>query len=314
MGGELAALGALASLAAGLRWALGGRGADGPATPTAPAAALGPYRRPAIAPHIETVEIAAATFLMGSAGAGGEPFEAQHPAHPVTLSRFWMATVPVTQKLYRELMGESCGEPEGDDLPVNGVSWNDAVRCCNRLSDLEGLAPAYRFDGEVVSWIRTADGYRLPTEAEWEYAARGPDGRAYPWGNAPPSNQLCWNGEGNALGPGRRRAPAPVGQHPAGASPFGLMGMAGNVAEWCWDWYGLYRRSAEPQVDPTGPPLGCLRIVRGGSWDDTSPARVHTAAREKLLASNRYAVVGFRCARGAPNARPLPGLRAPNTG
>src|SRR5262249_3586693 len=138
----------------------------------------------------------------------------ERPRHEVTLSPYWMARVPVTQNVYQEVMGENPGSRQGGDLPINNVSWEDAVRFCNRLSELEGLSLVYREEQGEWVWDGTADGYRLPTEAEWEFAARGTDGRIYPWGNEPPSNQLSWNGEGNDLGQGKRFGPSPVGSYP----------------------------------------------------------------------------------------------------
>jgi formylglycine-generating enzyme required for sulfatase activity len=214
-----------------------------------------------------------------------------------------MGRVPVTQRQYREVMGKNPSSIAGDELPVINVSWEDAIRFCNALSERDGLTPAYRVDGGEVHWDLSAEGYRLPTEAEWEYAARGHDGRIYPWGNAPPSDQLCWDGDDNELGRGKRAGPSPVGMYPSGASPFGLLDMAGNVLEWCWDRYGPYRKMMDPEVNPTGPAQGEFRVLRGGSWFSMSPVWVRAADREHHEPSWHGSRVGFRCARGPGEPR-----------
>jgi formylglycine-generating enzyme required for sulfatase activity len=251
-----------------------------------------------MSPRIEMVAIPGATFWMGSAEDDTAPYPDERPRHEVTLSPFWMAKMPVTQRLYREVMGENPASHKGDDLPVNMVRWLDAIRFCNQLSALEGFTPAYAEQGGEVLWLHDADGYRLPTEAEWEYAARGTDGRVYPWGNEPPSNQLCWDGPENDLGQGNRVGPSPVGSYPAGASPFHLLDMAGNVWEWCWDRYGAY--DAKATRNPAGASEGQPRVLRGGSWGDDRPSSVRAAYRDWDVTALRFVFVGFRCARG-PN-------------
>jgi formylglycine-generating enzyme required for sulfatase activity len=246
--------------------------------------------------RIEMVRIPGGSFWMGSADDDWAASADERPRHLVALSPYWMAEVPVTQKLYREVMNAEPGSPEGDDLPINNVSWFDAVRFCNRLSQMEGLVPAYREEKDDWRWDRAADGYRLPTEAEWEYAARGDDERKYPWGNERPSNQLCWNGAGNDRGQGNRYSPSPVGSYPSGASPFGLLDMAGNVWEWCWDRYGPY--AGVPVRNPAGAGYDNTRIRRGGSWEYRWDANVRAAYRGRFVAFVRSKVVGFRCARG----------------
>ncbi len=253
-----------------------------------------------VSPQAEMVAIPGGTFWMGSAAGDEDADEDEQPRHQVTLSPFWMAKVPVTREFYQEVTGTSPGtHGEGANLPINNVSWIDAIRFCNRWSELEGLTPAYveKKAGEF-EWIREANGYRLPTEAEWEYAARGTDERPYPWGRKPPSNQLCWDGPGNDLGQGNRDAPSPVGSYPAGASPFGLLDMAGNVWEWCWDRYDRYE--ATPAQNPIGSLDGNTRVLRGGSWVGDGPSGVRAAYRFWFDASRRLSFVGFRCARG-PN-------------
>jgi formylglycine-generating enzyme required for sulfatase activity len=245
------------------------------------------------------IELPGGTFRMGSAD-GEEPYYArERPQHSVTLARFWMAKVLVTQRLYKEVTGQNTGKPQGDDLPINRVLWHEAIEFCNRLSMLRGLEPVYQIQSGSVTWNRKAGGYRLPTEAEWEYAARGLIRRPYPWGSEPPSNQLCWNGQGNDLGPWKRLGPTPVGSYPRGASPWGLLDMAGNVWEWCWDVYGAY--PASPQGNPAGPQErseSAMRVIRGGSWYDVDASWMRGTARNSGFPTTRADYVGFRCVRG----------------
>ncbi|KYF73880.1 SUMF1/EgtB/PvdO family nonheme iron enzyme [Sorangium cellulosum] len=257
-----------------------------------------PSESPSFRALLDMVSIPAGRFWMGSDA--GEPgaFDDQYPRREVVIAAFEMARVPVTQRQYREVTGKNPSTIEGDELPVINVSWEDAIRFCNVLSERDGLTPAYRLDGGEVQWDRGADGYRLPTEVEWEYAARGHDGRIYPWGNALPYDQLCWDGHDDELGRGKRAGPSAVGMYPSGASPFGLLDMAGNVQEWCWDRYGPYPKTTEPDVDPTGPAEGETRVLRGGSWRSVRRAHVRAADRARHEPSWRDSRVGFRCARG----------------
>ncbi len=154
-------------------------------------------------------------------------------------------------------MGDDCNEGVSGrgNHPINCVDWDQATKYCASV------------------------GKRLPTEEEWQYAAQGDDGREYPWGNAAPSNQLCWDGEGSTLGKGNRQSTCAVGSFPSGNSPFGLSDMSGNV----WEWTSSKEKDA--------------RVRRGGSWDVGSPSDVRAASRIRGAPSNRYGRLGFRCSR-----------------
>ncbi len=180
-----------------------------------------------------------------------------------------------------------------EDHPVVEVSWYGAAAYCNWISLIDGLKPCY--DPRTWKCDFSADGYRLPTEAEWERAARGSrDGRIFPWGyDAPDCEKAnCWQDSiGGCVG-----GTAAVGLFPSGRSPDGLYDMAGNVWEWCNDWYdgSYYVRS--PKEDPRGPSRGMYRVLRGGSW------YFHESF---IRCANRYAnpptltsyIIGFRCVR-----------------
>ncbi|MBN1608521.1 MAG: SUMF1/EgtB/PvdO family nonheme iron enzyme [Polyangiaceae bacterium] len=219
----------------------------------APAPVPGP---PPLVEPLEMIEVPGGTFVMGSPESDRERYDDEGPVHEVTLSPFAMARVPTTQKLYERITGKNPSSHKAADLPVTDVSFFDAVSFCNELSNKVGLEPCYVVAGSEVSWDRTKDGYRLPTEAEWEYAARGTDGRRYPWGNEPPDAKRAVFGRPFAEGPSR------VGSLSKGAGPLGTLDQAGNVWEWCWDWYGPY--GAEPQRDPVGAQSGSERVLRGG--------------------------------------------------
>lgn len=291
-----------------------------------PTSATAPGSRPRIAVrmwHMEDLKldltmvgIPAGRFWMGSPDDDAAATSNERPRREVRLSPFSMAKYPVTQRLYRAVTEQSQDEATGQ-LPVSPVSWFDAVAFCNRLSELMGLSPAYRIEDREVTWLHNADGFRLPTEAEWEYAARGTDGRLYPWGNEPPvapllEQRLCWSGAGSATSILQKRVrPCPVGSYSKGASAFGLLDMAGNVWEWCWDYYGRYEPSKGGEIDPAGPSAGTARVLRGGSFKVGTAARVRAATRNKFIASLRDSDIGFRCARGGQPRQSAPPLSRP---
>ena len=220
--------------------------------------------------RVDMLPIAAGNFSMGDITGSG--YERERPVHKVTITRpFLMSRTEVTQELYEAVMGSNPSHVRGATLPVEKVSWYDAVEFCNALSRKEGLKPCYSGTGTKIVCDFSANGYRLPTEAEWEYAARGGKQSDFHTGNIthpgktpldPALDRAGWY-EGNA---GRKTHP--VGQKEANA--FGLHDMHGNVAEWCWDFYATKYYNERASKDPRGPAKGPRRILRGGGWYSTA--------------------------------------------
>jgi formylglycine-generating enzyme required for sulfatase activity len=206
--------------------------------------------------------------------------------HSVTVSSFYLGRYEVTQKEWREVMGNNPGYFKGDDLPVENVSWYEAVEYCNKRSQKEGLTPAYTIKGTNVTWNKKANGYRLPTEAEWEYACRA--GTTTPFNTGSSVDSAGWYGNNSD---GKTH---PVGEKQPNA--WGLYDMHGNVWEWCWDWYGDYAGGA--QTDPSGAGTGSYRVVRGGSWA-YGAGLLRSAGRLRFFPVDRYNILGFRVARNA---------------
>jgi formylglycine-generating enzyme required for sulfatase activity len=234
------------------------------------------------------VRINGGTFTMGSP-ANEANRDSDEVQHQVTVSSFFMGKYPVTQKEYQEIMGTNPSNFKGDNLPVEMVSWFDAVEYCNKRSQREGLSLAYTISGSgdsrTVTWNRNANGYRLPTEAEWEYACRAGTRTAYNTGAAI-SDSTGWYSANSG------NATHPVGQKPANA--WGLYDMHGNVYEWCWDLSGKYSSGA--QTDPVGASSGGIRVLRGGSY--FSSARLcRSAYRGSDYPFRRANIYGFRLAR-----------------
>jgi formylglycine-generating enzyme required for sulfatase activity len=229
------------------------------------------------------VRINGGTFMMGSPA--NEPERSDNETqHQVTVSPFYIGKYEVTQKEYQEVMGTNPSHFKGDNLPVENVSWYDAVEYCNKRSQKEGLTPAYTIYGTIVTWNRNANGYRLPTEAEWEYACRAGTNTAYNTG-AIISDNTGWYRDNST-------STYPVGQKSANA--WGLYDMHGNVSEWCWDKFGSY--SSGSQTDPIGAVSGGSRVNRGGSWY-FSAANVRSANRYYFYPSDRNLILGFRLVR-----------------
>ncbi|MGW8730054.1 formylglycine-generating enzyme family protein [Streptomyces sp. NPDC055808] len=190
----------------------------------------------------------------------------------VELQPYRLGAFPVTQAHYARVTGARPSAARGERLPVEGVSWLDAVRYCNALSREEGLAPAYRgVDGERVEWDAGGDGYRLPSEAEWEHACRAGTAQA----RYGPLDDIAWH-RGNS----GERMHEVGGRRP---NAWGLHDMLGNVWEWCWDVY-------DAEV------YGSYRVLRGGGWFD-EPWSCRASVRRRSHPTFRIDDVGFRVAR-----------------
>ena len=225
---------------------------------------------------------------------GSQQYSNEQPVHGVKISkRFALSETEVTQGQYQAVMGENPSHfkdlPEWEMLPVEQVSWLDAVNYCNKLSASEGLSPCYALQGDEVRWDGLeCQGYRLPTEAEWEYAARADETTEYAGSDR--LDEVAWH-SGNS---GSKTHS--VGTKKANA--WFLKDLSGNVWEWVWDWYADSYKATGGQ-DPVGPASGSFRVVRGGSWfDDAGFARV--AFRIRHAPSSRAIFVGFRLARSYP--------------
>jgi formylglycine-generating enzyme required for sulfatase activity len=250
-------------------------------------------------------EIPAGTFTMGCTSSqrvvaqGGGCRDGELPAHEVTLTRaFWMATTPITQDQYARTIGFNPSLNQGDaNRPVDTVSWLDAASFANALSALEGLTPCYQISGAIVTWAQglACEGYRLPTEAEWEYAARAGADTTYAGGED--ADLVAWHhtNSGGYTQPGGGKQ----------ANAFGLYDMSGNVREWVWDWLGDY--PSQPDRDPVGPLSGRYKVARGGSIIDSPdeehldhwPGSLRNSSRngEGAAQSYRPEYMGFRIAR-----------------
>ena len=221
------------------------------------------------------VGVPGATLAMGQVGVA-------EPVHRVQVSGFCLDETEVTVAAYRGCTAPGCTAPGAATLcnagvagrdrhPINCVDWNQARAFCR------------------------ARGGDLPTEAQWELAARGTDGRSFPWGNTAPAAQLCWSGVAPRMGT------CEVQATPAGNSPFGAADLAGGVAEWTLDVDAPYAMTTGfPPLDPSGPGTGDHHVIRGGAWIDAVAMYVRSSARDAGAASYRNVNLGFRCARFAP--------------
>ena len=279
--------------------------------------------------------IPAGSFVMGATtNVGHESYSDEVPQHAVNASAFYMDIYEVTKALWDEVKAynggngygySNTGSGKATNHPVHTVNWFDVVKWCNARSQKDGLTPVYYTDAGFTTVYRTneiapfadwsANGYRLPTEAEWEKAARGGAANTrFPWTDY--TNKISWakanyygqsntysydlDGGSGAYHPtfatGGTPYTSPVGYF--APNGYGLYDMSGNVWEWCWDWYQGNYYASSPASDPRGP-TGPLthRVLRGGTWYYyANYARV--ADRRDYVPDYEYQSIGFRCARG----------------
>ncbi|MEL6256310.1 MAG: SUMF1/EgtB/PvdO family nonheme iron enzyme [Bacteroidota bacterium] len=235
------------------------------------------------------VIIPGGSFKMGNEFENGK--SDAKPIHTVKLDSFYLSTFEVTFEEYDLYVNETGGQKPNDEgwgrakRPAIYISWLDAIMYCNWLSQQKGYKPVYKINSKSVLANWSADGFRLPTEAEWEFAARGGKGFKYSGSNNP--DQVCWNKQNSK---GRTH---PVGQkEPNG---FGLFDMSGNVREWCWDWYAIYYLK-KPNFNPKGFNGGYFRVLRGGSWAQ-NVQDCQIALRNNYLPPAQVSDLGFRLAR-----------------
>lgn len=253
------------------------------------------------------------TFIMGdTAHNSGKipPGFISAPAHEVRLDSFYLGNYPVTRAEYAKYAhpdkSNTMGSPKKSSLPVVNVSWYEAVIYCNKKSEHEGLNPAYIIDKNKVDtnntfkydefkftiiWNRKANGYRLPTESEWEYACRAGTTTVYSTGNtiAKTDANFSWSYPSGL---------SPVGFFPP--NPLELFDMHGNVLEWCWDWLGEYEKKDE---NPAGPGFGECRILRGGAYHDGAE-ELASARRFRFPPCSADIDKGFRLARSYQREAP----------
>lgn len=245
------------------------------------------------------------TFSMGSPDDEMQR-ENDEIGHEVTLDDFYISPYEVSQEDYEEIMGENPSHFKGSNLPVESVSWYDAIEYCNGLSEKEGLTPVYEINDNEVNWNLNADGYRLPTEAEWEYAARAgtttpfntetsiSDEEANYYGHYPYGiEENYFSQENLETQPGKYRQ-ITLAVDSFEPNNFGLYNMHGNVREWVYDYYGEY--DVENSNNPTGATSGMLKVNRGGGWNDYAK-HLRSAYRSSLPPDQSDNNLGFRIAR-----------------
>ena len=266
-----------------------GPGADTPGAATSQKTAL--TGNTATSSNPEMVRIPGGRFIMG------EKDEVDAAPHEVVVSSFSIDKYLVTQEEFQRVASSNPSRWKGDKNPVEQVRWSDAVRYCNKRSDLEGLQRCY--DLQTWQCNFAANGYRLPTEAEWEYACRAGAATAYFFGSTPGKlGDYAWF-EKNSAG-----RPHPVGQKKPNS--WGLYDICGNVWEWCNDFYQVDYYKVAPAQDPQGPATGKTKVVRGGAWrfsDDN--CRCGYRYNENPGYADvcfGYDIYGFRCVRNALNS------------
>jgi sulfatase modifying factor 1 len=242
-------------------------------------------------PKAEMISIPAGRFTMG------DKEEVDATPHEIAVSAFAIDKHLVTQGQYQKVMGSNPSRWKGDKNPVEQVRWSDAVKFCNKRSELEGLQPCYNLETWTCNF--EANGYRLPTEAEWEYACRAGTTTAYFFGDNPAKlGDYAWFDKNSGL------RPRPVGEKQP--NPWGLYDMCGNVWQWCNDFYKVDYYQESPKEDPRGPKAGETKVVRGGAWKSSNDiCRSGYRYNENPGYADvcfGYDIYGFRCVRKSSEA------------
>ena len=226
-------------------------------------------------------------FTMGDTWAGTHSDEI--PTHDVLLDTFYISKFEITQSQWLEIMGSNPSNITGDGLPVERVTWLEVIEFCNQLSSENGLSMCYTINGQDVSWNKSATGFRLPTEAEWEFAARGgllEQSTIFAGSNDPENVAWFSSNSANTIHTVGQKLP----------NELGLYDMSGNVWEFVWDWKGLYESTL--QINPTGPVSGTDKVVRGGAYYEGED-RIRVSERGTELIDSRGGSdhIGFRIVR-----------------
>jgi formylglycine-generating enzyme required for sulfatase activity len=237
----------------------------------------------------EMVLIPAGSFEMGCCLEDANLNE--QPVHPVSVSSFLISKYEVTQQEFKQIMGfvPENGYGLGSDYPAFGITWEYAMQYCNARSDAEGLETCFNLADSTCNW--TANGYRLPREAEWEYAARYNDSDTlFTYSGCDDVYEVAWFRRNS------QNKVQKVGQKMPNA--LGLYDMSGNVWEWCWDWYADEYYLESPELDPCGPDTGLFRLVRGGCWYNDEEFCCCTYRAVSQSYGSNY--IGLRVVRNAP--------------
>ncbi|MGO8672259.1 MAG: formylglycine-generating enzyme family protein [Capsulimonadaceae bacterium] len=228
---------------------------------------------------VNPIDGAEMTYVPAGPFQMGDSDRSDNPVYSVTPSSYYIYKNDVTVSMYRKFCaatGRSMPPApawgwDNGSFPIVNVTWNDAMAYCH--------------------WA----GVHLPTEAQWEKAARGTDGRRYPWGNDWDPSRCA-----NSASVKNLSSPMPIGSYPSGASPYGVMDMAGNVWNWCSEWYDPYYFPSDHGIDPDAPWFGTYRVIRGGSWSDSNAVYFRASVRNFLEPNNYIDNIGLRGASSEP--------------
>ena len=226
-----------------------------------------------------TVLLAGGNFTMGSVNGLAD----EQPLRTVNLTQFEIGACEVNQRLYSSIMGKNPSQVVNVDFPVYNVEWIDAVKFCNKLSELSNLEKAYQINGNEVTWNKSAKGWRLPTEAEWEYACRAGSNSDY---CSDDCLDYAWLANNSGYNPQAIKTKK--------ANAYGLFDMQGNASEWCWDNYSENYYGLNENDNPSGPISGLRRVIRGGNFAE---GKLYARASNRSISENTSKYVGIRLVR-----------------